>query len=310
MNHRLSTIILILSLGIGGCAERAPEMPEPPEVNLFEVTARGLQLSGPTEIPSGWVTFRFKNDSEMTHFAVIERMPEGYGVAEQQEQVAPVFQKGMDLLNAGQVDSALAAFGALPEWFGEIVFVGGPGLTSPGRVSESTVFLEPGSYLMECYVKTDGIFHSYNPAPDVYGMIHGFTVSADSSTAQEPVATLSVSISSEQGFSVDGEPTAGDHVVAVRYEDQTVHENFLGHDVHLARLSDETDLDELSTWMDWSQPTGLETPTPVEWLGGNHEMPGGSIGYFKATLDPGRYAWVAEVTNPAKKRMLIVFDVE
>ena len=102
----------------------------PSEVGVMDVVARGLTFDAPDSVPSGWTTIRFRNESPMIHFAVVERMPEGYGAAEQQEAVAPVFQDGMNLLADGDVDGAMARFGDLPAWFGEIVFMGGPGLTS------------------------------------------------------------------------------------------------------------------------------------------------------------------------------------
>ncbi len=91
------------------------------------IVARGLTFEAPDSIPSGWNTFRFVNESEMVHFAILERLPEGITIKEQQAEVAPVFQEGFRLLNAGQVDSALAEFGTLPEWYGRVVFAGGPG---------------------------------------------------------------------------------------------------------------------------------------------------------------------------------------
>ena len=54
------------------------------------MTAVGLTLSAPDTIPSGWTTFRFANQSNMVHFAVVERMPEGRDLVDQQEIVAPI----------------------------------------------------------------------------------------------------------------------------------------------------------------------------------------------------------------------------
>jgi hypothetical protein len=175
--------------------------------------------------------------------------------------------------------------------------------------AEASVFLEPGTYLLECYVKTDGIFHSYNPDPSSYGMVHQFTVTEEPSGAAEPTATLHITLSSERGIEVDGDPRAGEHTVAVFFEDQVVHENFVGHDVHLVRLAADSDLQQLATWMDWRQPDGLETPAPVEFLGGTHEMAAGETAYFNARLEPGDYAWIAEVASPDEKGMLKTFTV-
>ena len=295
---------------INGCTGREVVPPPPTDANVVEVTAIGLELHAPDEISSGWTTFRLKNESEMIHFAVVQRLPEGIGIREQQEFVAPVFQQGMDLLNSGQTDAAMAKFGELPEWFEQIVFVGGPGLISAGKTAQTSLFLEPGTYLMECYVKTGGIFHSFNPSPSAYGMVHEFTVTNDSSSAAAPNPTLEITISSERGIEIMGDVVPGEHTVAVRFEDQIVHENFLGHDVHLTRLHDDTDIQELAAWMDWSQPLGLQTPSPFEFLGGTHEMPAGSTAYFTVNLEPGRYAWISEVTSPDTKGMLKTFTVE
>lgn len=299
-----------VALLIAGCAPGDGTESQADNVSgVVEVIARGLTLDAPAEIPSGWTTFRLKNESGMTHFAVVERLPDGFGIKEQQEQIAPVFQEGMDLLNAGEADAAMAKFGELPEWFGQIVFMGGPGFVSPGKTAEASLFLEPGTYLLECYVKTDGIFHSYNPDPSAYGMVHQFTVTEESSGALEPAASLHVTLSSERGIEVEGNLRSGEHTVAVSFEDQTIHENFVGHDVHLARLTEDSDLRELATWMDWRLPNGLETPAPVEFLGGTHEMPAGEIAYFRVRLEPGDYAWIAEVANPDEKGMLKTFTV-
>jgi hypothetical protein len=290
----------------------APDQPDPDSQRpaaVVDVVARGLQFEAPDEVASGWTRFRFRNESEMIHFALIERMPDGIGLEEQQRQVAPLFQDGMNLLNAGETDAAMKKFGELPEWFGQIVFTGGPGLLSPGRTSESIVHLEPGTYLIECYVKTNGVFHSYNPDSLAYGMVHQLTVTDTESDAAAPEPTLTLTVSGGGGIEMTDNATAGEHTIAVRFEDQQAHENFVGHDVHLVRLTDTTDVSQVGAWMDWTQRTGLETPAPAQFLGGLNEMPAGSTGYFTASLMPGRYAWVAEVPNPEAKGMLQVFEV-
>jgi hypothetical protein len=296
--------LLALLSGCGGGKDASQSGPS----NVMDVTAVGLEFQAPDAIPSGWVTFRFKNASDMTHFAVVERMPEGIGIEEHQRQAAPAFQKGMDLLNAGKPEEAQAAFGEIPEWFSRVVFTGGCGLTGPGHTSQTTVYLEPGTYILECYVKTVGIFHSYNPDTSAYGMVHEFSV-RPSSAAPEPKGDVTITMSGERGIEVAGNLTPGDHTVAVHFETQKVHENFAGHDVHLVRLQDDTDMDELETWMDWTQPTGLEVPAPAEFLGGCEEMPAGKTGYFTVHLEPGRYAWIAEVPHPREKGMLKVFTI-
>ncbi|MDX1740837.1 MAG: hypothetical protein R3178_06065 [Rhodothermales bacterium] len=306
----IGTVLVASVLILSGCTESqtVTENADEPS-SRFEITTMGLTFEAPDSIASGWITFAFVNRSAMTHFALVERMPEGVGIAEQQREVAPVFQEGMDLLQAGSFDDAMAAFGALPPWFAEVEFLGGPGLVGPGRSSETTVRLAPGRYLVECYVKTGGIFHSYNPDSTQYGMVHEFTVTSDTLTSRAPAPTLTVELSSSDGIAVTGEATPGDHTIAVHFKDQMTHENFVGHDLHLARLGDDTDLESLENWMNWSVPGGLETPAPVEFVGGVNEMPAGSTAYLHVSLEPCRYAWIYEVPASEDNGVLRVLTV-
>lgn len=269
-----------------------------PSTHVVNVVARGRTFEAPDSIPAGWTTFRFTNGSDVVHFAVVERLPEGVSIAEQQAQAAPVFQAGMDLLAAGKTDAAMQKFGELPPWFGKVVFMGGPGLTAQGHTSASTILLTPGTYLFECYVKTDGVFHSYNPDTTAYGMVHQFTVMPDSSPSSPPPTTARLTLSSARGIETAGDLVPGENTVAIHFEDQKTYSNFVGHDVHLVRLTSNTDTAALGAWMDWTQPDGLETPAPAEFLGGLNDMPAGSTGYLTVTLEPGRYAWIAEVPDP------------
>jgi hypothetical protein len=114
---------------------------------------------------------------------------------------------------------------------------------------------------------------------------------------------------SNSGIELESAPRPGLRTFAVHFDEQMVHEHFLGHDVHLVRLPDDTDLDALAVWMNWSAVGALATPAPAEFLGGTQEMPAGSTAYFTAQLTPGRYALIAEVPDPAGKNMLKTFSV-
>ena len=288
-------------------ADAPPPEPSP----VVSITARGLSFEAPDEIPAGWTTLRFTNASGLTHFALLERLPDGIGVADHQADVAPLFQKGFEQMAAGQSEASAQTFAQLPKWFHDVAFVGGPGLVAPGQTAEATVRLTPGTYLLECYVKTSGVFHSYNPLPNAYGMVHEITVTDGDSRATPPEQSLDLVISSEHGIERRGDtpPRPGTHTVAVHFRDQSTYKNFVGHDVHLARLDSSTTTDTLAAWMDWTQPGGLDTPAPVSFVGGTNEMPAGQTAYFTVDLAPGRYAWVAEVPRPDEKGMLKPFTV-
>lgn len=271
--------------------------------STVNVVSTGMNLQLPAELPSGWTTFRYENRTGVTHFFVLERMPDGRTVENSRAEVVPVFDAAMKLIMAGDPAAGFAQFANLPAWFGNVEFVGGVGMTEPGLTAETTVNLQPGTYVIECYVKMpDGTFHTS------LGMIEGFVVTAAESGGREPAASFDVTID-DSGIAIDGAPRPGQQTFAVHFAGQTVQAHGLGYDVHIARLEADTDLAALSYWMNWSSPTGLTTPAPAEFIGGAQEMPAGGTAYVTVTLTPGRYALIAEVPDPAASNMLQVFTV-
>lgn len=271
------------------------------------ITTNAMDFNGPRELNSGWNTFEYKNNSANVHFFVIEKMPNNKTIENSKKEVVPVFKEGMDFFNDGKIQEGLEAFGKLPEWFSEVVFMGGPGLTSPGKTSINTVYLEPGYYVYECYVKMpNGKFHS------TAGMIDFFEVKNNKTNIEEPKNTIDLVISSENGFTIKDSIYSGIQNFKVIFEEQQTYENFLGHDVHLVRLDKNANLKKLEEWMNWTNPEGFITPSPeaITFLGGTQEMPAGETSYFRAELKPGDYALIAEIPNSSEKGMLHTFHIE
>ena len=270
-----------------------------------EITSTAMNFDAPKQIPPGWTTFKYLNRSTDVHFFVLEKMPEGKTIADTRAEIIPVFAAAMDLINNGQSEEGFAELQKLPQWFFEVVFSGGPGLISPGNIAETTINLEPGTYVIECYVKMpNGKFHS------AMGMIEEIQVTGINRANPEPKAGMQIEISNS-GIFFDQQPGPGDHTFAVRFKEQNPHENFVGHDVHLVRLEENVNMEELNSWMNWSDPDGFKTPVPkgVQFLGGTQEMPPGKTSYFNASLKPGNYALISEVPNPKEKNMLKTFRV-
>jgi hypothetical protein len=232
-------------------------------------------------------------------------MPAGKTLADSKKEVIPVFQKAMDSINADKLDAGMAVFGELPPWFSEIKFLGGSGLIAPGKTAETSFHIDTGLYVIECYVKMkDGTFHS------ALGMVAQIVVTSDKQESDIPTATANISISSTAGIESENFQ-AGKNIIAVHFKDQVAHENFLGHDVHLAKLNSPNAVKELESWMNWVNPEGFISPTPESFtfLGGTQEMPAGSTAYFTVNLEPGDYALIAEVPDASKKKMLKTFSI-
>lgn len=274
------------------------------------------------EVPAGWTTIEFENPTEHAHFVYLGKLPQQAieDAAEKEmdlldfyvETVTRPFQFFMDTLVPGKepdpADLSDVYPDLFPPWFGDVLPSGGPGLTAGHAVSTTTVDLDPGKYIAECYVKNDdNDFHSY------LGMIDLLTVTGAPSGVPEPEATLDLSLSTA-GIDVDSTVRPGRHVVAVEFEEQTVYSNLIGHDVHLIRLDDETDLQAVNEWMNWADPNQLisDGTEPGRFLGGVQDISTGDLpetAYYHVTLKPGDYAWVAEIPDPASKNMLQAFTV-
>lgn len=285
------------------------------------------------EVSAGWTTITFDNRTDFTHFAYLAQMPrtavtaaeaEGAELLEYYfEHVTRPFQWFMDDLDPerepdpddlSDTYSDPADEVIFPPWFEDVLPSGGPGLTSPETTSMATVNLEPGEYIVECYVKDDeGRFHSY------LGMLSLLTVTGDRSGV-EPEPTLDLSISTD-GIDVRNDVRPRQHTIAVRIEDQHVYEHLLGHDVHLIRLEGGVTTADVNDWMNWMDPDGLvsDGTEPGTFLGGVQtiltpgllaEGDGGpETAYVHAELTPGDYAFVSEVPDPSAHGLLTEFSV-
>lgn len=274
--------------------------------NVINVVTRSMEFQSVDTIFSGWNTFKYQNLSNETHFFLLDKYPEGKTVDNAISDIAPVFEEGMDLINAGKAEEGFAAFGKLPVWFGDIVFSGGTGLIAPKYTATTTLKLDSGYYIMECYVKMpNGKFHT------LMGMAKPLIVLEEDSGNSPPEATVNITLSGVEGISYDKAITKGKQIFSVFVKDQKPHENFIWHDLNLVKLDEYASEDALEAWMDWSDPKGLITPVPngVTFLGGVNDMPAGKTGYFYVDLKPGKYAFISEVPNTKQKGLFKTFEI-
>mgnify|MGYP000909502791 FL=1 len=274
--------------------------------NFIEIVTESMDIQLIDTISSGWNTFRYHNNSKDTHLILFDKYPEGKTIEDAEKYVVPVFQKGMDFITAGNSEEGFAEFNNLPEWFFSVIYSGGIGLISPNKTAETTLKLEPGYYIVECYVKMEnGMFHTS------MGMSTSLIVSDEVSENKELVPTVSVSISGEEGIVFNDTIKMGKHVFSVYFKDQKSHENFLGHDVNLVKVEEGVNVKTLVNWINWAEPTGLISPAPdgFTFLGGVNDMPAGGTGYFTAMLEEGNYVLISEVPNADSKNMLKYFTI-
>jgi hypothetical protein len=286
--------IVLVAAGLTACqtaerAETAGAESAAEETHVVEVTARDFAFEAPEEIPSGWSTIRMTNAGAQEHFMYLYRLPGDMTFERYRREVLVPFDTVWNHYAAGDLDRSQteAALGAaLPEWFFDITPSGGPALTEPGTTSQVTVRLDPGTYVMECYVKTpDGRWHT------ALGMARRLVVTNDSTGAAPPEADAELTLSNYE-ITTSGELGAGEHTVAVHVEENP--DGFMMHDINLIRLDGATGLDQVVAWMDWMDLEGFRAPAPGHSLGGVEHLAAGRTGYMTVDLGPGEYAWVSE----------------
>lgn len=319
MFFRLSAIIGLAFSALMACSDRGDVNREAGATvvkaqqagpSIIELRAIGKKFEGPTQIPSGWTTFRFVNASGMTHFAIIDVPPENVSINEMNDTLMAPFQQAMDAMNAGDDEALNAAYASFPSWVADLGRAGGPGFLSPGLTGQTTVYLAPGRYVIECYVKSDGVFHSTSPGRGELGMVMELTVTDAKNGALEPISTATLALRNSGIELVSGEFSRGANTVRVDFVEQQAFPSFVGNDVHLIRVNDSEVISEVNSWMDWRTKHGLEDPSPAEFLGGINDLPAGEHGYFTVELEPGDYALVAEMPDPQAAGFVLSFSVK
>ncbi len=275
-------------------------------LNYIEVVTTGMDFQLPEEIESGWTRFRYVNQSNETHFFIFEKMPDGLGLEDYKNDLIPPFMNAFKFFSEGDPEAGMQEFEKIPEWFSRVELGGGVGLTSPRSTSEAIIHLEPGVYVMECYVRApDGMAHTF------MGMIEELRVSETNNGQAEPDADLEIKLSSEQGVSFPDSVRAGDYLLSVYFEDQNKYETMLGHDINLVKLESLDLLDTLAHWVNAGDITSFRTPAPegLNFLGGVEDLPAGATGYFGASLRPGEYVLISEIPNALDRGMYKTFSV-
>jgi len=273
-----------------------------PDKNVVEVKAQDFRFEVVDSIPSGWTTFQFKNMGHAEHFFLLNLLPDSISFETYHTQVTRPFEIVFDSLKAGKskTDAITMLVEKIPSWyFTSVKAMGGTGIVSKGKIAQTTIKLVPGTYAMECYIKEKGVFHT------ALGMIRPITVTKEVSDLRPPEANMDLTLTN---FKIEskGEIHSGMNTITVHFNEQP--EVGLGNDVHVIKTNGKTDIDSVISWLDWMNVKGLESPAPVEFLGGTQEMPVGYTSYFTLDLKPGKYAWISE--SSAAKGMIENFTVE
>ncbi len=313
-NYFLLLLLIVLSVSCKSKEKEkdavvtAPEeVIDPLKEGQVEIITKSMEFFSADTLYSGWNTLFYENQSQEVHFVLMDLYPEGKDISNTKNELLPPFDEGMKQIMLGDMDKAMEAFGAIPEWYFEVKFMGGTGLISPKHTAKSTVYLEPGLYTMECYVKMfNGEWHTS------HGMLKQLIVLEETTNLEPPRPDIAIDISSTEGLVVNDSISSGKQIFQTNFIDQKTYEHFVGHDVNLVRYENGAVMDSLIQWMNWMKPKGLSTPSPegFTFLGGMNNLSEGEKGFFEAELSPGNYVLISEVPAADEKKLLYSFSIK
>ena len=186
IHHRAAGASLVL-LPLLAC-ERKPAPAA--TANVVTITATDYAFQAPDTVPAGLTTFKFANQGKEPHHVVLmgARADAGKTMAD--------------------LDSAMRMEGPPPAW---LTLPGSPGVAIPGDSGNVTTMLEPGQYVLVCYISSpDGQMHAMK------GMFRPLVVSAAAAGAAPPEPQADIVITAKDyDFDVSPPLTAGAHTIRV-----------------------------------------------------------------------------------------------
>jgi hypothetical protein len=230
---------------------RAEGAPRTPAANVVRVTGEDFKFDAPDEIPAGLTEFRFLNKGPSLHHMAILELTDG---------------KTIDDLR-----KLLANPGPPPSWVRE---VGGPNAPDAGMEANATMRLEPGKYVLICFVDIGGAPHFTK------GMVRPLRVvpSKNAEASVKADATLDLF---DYNFKLSSPIRAGTRTIKVHNVGQQHHE------VELVQLAPGVSVNDFMNWMQ-----KMNGPPPGKALGGVAGMETGMTQYFSASFTPGNYALI------------------
>ncbi|HEX2778159.1 MAG TPA: hypothetical protein VHM30_01595 [Gemmatimonadaceae bacterium] len=219
--------------------------------NVVVVKTSDFAFAAPDSVPAGLTTIRLETNAG-----------------------TEIHQVGMIRLDSGKTPADLFATmktsPALPKWAVEIAGVNPP---APGKVAEATLTLEPGSYLLVCFVPSpDGVPHIAK------GMSRPLTVTGTQVAAAALPGDIEMKLN-DYAFALSAPLTAGSHVIRVVNDAQQTHE------VQVVRLARGKTVADVAAWVE-----KMQGPPPGEPLSGISGLGVGQSASFPLALTPGEYA--------------------
>jgi uncharacterized cupredoxin-like copper-binding protein len=161
-----------------------------------------------------------------------------------------------------------------------VEFVGGAGVADPGGTSAAILNLQPGQYLLICFIPSpDGVPHLAK------GMIAQLQVTTPKTASSEPKASAQITMS-DFTYQLPSTLTPGELVKVVNAGSEP-------HELAIMKLAPGKTIDDLLQWEHSHQG-----PPPATDVGGMQALDPGKAGWLQLPTDKGTYAFICNVPDP------------
>lgn len=225
------------------------------------VRATDYKFDAPASVSAGTIAFRLDNAGTELHHLWLVELREGRSFSD--------FLRAMDSSGPPR----------MPSW---AVDVGGPNDVSGGMSATAWLTLEPGRYVMVCYV----------PAPDgrphtMHGMFKELTVTAAAATAAaEPKADVNLTMT-DYAFELSKPVEAGTRTIRIENLGQQSHEVVIG------QLRPGKTMRQAVDWLNGGQ----HGAGPVLAVGGASGLAKGRHQTITLDFAPGRYVFLCFIPD-------------
>lgn len=228
--------------------------------HVVDIEATDYAFDVPATLQPGDITFRLVNHGQEEHQAQLLRLNDGVSADQ--------------FINAFESQALAALAMATAE--------GGPAVIPPNASQDVSLSLQPGNYLFTCFVSSpDGVLHIAK------GMSRAVRITGSAISGPPPVTSGTFTLR-DFTFDVPASLPAGLGTYQVVNEGPQVHE------LVLLKVTPGTTADELRAFFD--APAG---DPPFTSVGGMQAFGPGGSGTITLNLQPGIYAAVCHVPDPA-----------
>ncbi len=272
MMRRHLLVIAAVLIGLVLIADRPVPVEAASKSAMQEVTFEtvGMGFVGPDSIPAGLTLIHMVNKGTDLHHVQLVRLADG--------KTAEDFAAAVKAAPFDPIGPA-----APPAW---VKFVGGPNGVIPGESSTAIINLEPGNYVMICFIPdSKGVPHITS------GMMKPLKVTGTAdSKAPEPVAAINIT-AMDFNYAIDKPIAAGTQTILFTNAGTQPHE------VLVVQLPPDKTIKDFAAAFE----PGHSGPPPGKPIGGMTGIEKGGHGIFTAKFEPGRYGLICFFMDGTKK---------